>query len=239
MTATARLYDLGGAALTRFERLSALDAESRKLIQGASDAARMIAPHRELIGEGKPVAELLLVLGGWAARVRYLQDGRRQIISFVLPGDLLGLCDQDDPVMSSTIVALTPVTVCRAPRRGSSPAIDRCYALSRAIDEANLLAQITRLGRLMAYERILDLVLELNERLALAGLADRGRFALPLTQEMLGDALGLTAVHVNRMVQQARRCGDLSWSGREIVLHDVERLELTVGRQPVRVSERR
>jgi CRP-like cAMP-binding protein len=95
---------------------------------------------------------------------------------------------------------------------------------------------VTRLGRLNAQERIGDLLLELNERLALAGLADPQGFAMPLTQEMLADALGLTPVHVNRMLQLARREGDIEWRPGRVTLTDVAALAQKVGRAPVRVS---
>ena len=110
--------------------------------------------------------------------------------------------------------------------------------VSRAIEEAHLLAQITRLGRLSALERIADLFLELYERLSLAGLASNGRFALPLTQEVVADALGLTSVHLSRTLQLARRRGEFEWRDGQVILHDLRQLGRMVGRLPVRVSNR-
>lgn len=223
-------------AVRRLDALVPLDAAAEAALADATERARTVQQRRELLSEGAEIAETLLVLDGWAARVRHLPDGRRQIMNFVLPGDLVGLCDQDRPVASSTVMALTPMLVCAAPPRGTSRTLDRAYAMSRALEEAHLLAQITRLGRLSAHERIGDLCLELNERLEMAGLAHGGRFAIPLTQEVLADALGLTPVHVNRMLQQARRARELSWTGRELVLHDPSALREQVGRPPVRVT---
>lgn len=99
------------------------------------------------------------------------------------------------------------------------------------------MAHITRLGRLDAYERILDLLLEFNERLTLSGIASDGHFPLPLTQEMMADALGLTPVHVNRMLQRARSEAVLTWRGGLVSLHDPEMASRSVGRVPVRVSK--
>lgn len=223
-------------AVRRLDALVPLDVAAEAALADATERARTVQQRRELLSEGAEIAETLLVLDGWAARVRHLPDGRRQIMNFVLPGDLVGLCDQDRPVASSTVMALTPMLVCAAPPRGTSRTLDRAYAMSRALEEAHLLAQITRLGRLSAHERIGDLCLELNERLEMAGLAHGGRFAIPLTQEVLADALGLTPVHVNRMLQQARRARELSWTGRELVLHDPGALREQVGRPPVRVT---
>lgn len=223
-------------ALRRLEALAPLDQTARQALQAAIARSRKIAPRRELMIEGREVKETLLVVRGWAARIRILSDGRRQIMNFTLPGDLVGLCGQENPVSSATIIAMTPVAVCTAPDIAAAPALAQAYAVSRAREEAYLLAQIARLGRLNAHERIADLFLELLERLEFAGLASHGRFVLPLTQEVLADALGLTAVHVNRMLQQARRAGELSWQSKELVIHDPAALARQVGRAPVRVT---
>jgi CRP-like cAMP-binding protein len=223
-------------AVHRLEALAPLDRRAIDALEAAMQRPRAIRPRCDLLTEGAEIGEPLLVLDGWAARVRQLADGRRQILNFILPGDLVGLYDQDRPVASSTVMAFTPVLICEAPGRGTSLALDRAYAMSRALDETHLLAQITRLGRFNAHERIADLLLELLERLELAGLASNGRYSLPLTQEVLADALGLTPVHINRMLQQSRRAGELSWSGRDLILRDPEALREQIGRQPVRVA---
>ena len=79
---------------------------------------------------------------------------------------------------------------------------------------------------------------DLRKDYTLAGLAEADGFAMPLTQEMLADALGLTSVHVNRMLQLARREGDIGWRPGRVTLVDVEELAHKVGRAPVRVSMR-
>lgn len=152
-------------------------------------------------------------------------------MSFVLPGELIGLCEQEHPRALSTVIACTPCLLCDAPRRGASMALDRAYAASRAVDEGYLLAQIARIGRLDAHDRLLDLLLELMERLELAGLAERGRFFLPLTQEQLADALGLTSVHINRMIQQARREGQIELQAKTVLIRDVDKLRAQLGRR--------
>jgi len=237
MTASrAHAHDPGAPALRRLLALNpALDEPALAALRLAMARTRTVRPHRELMTEGRDITETQLVIDGWAARVRQLADGRRQIMNFILPGDLIGLCDYDRPVASSTIVAITPVTVCTAPDRSVSPGLDRAYAISRAMDEAHLMAQITRLGRLNAHERIADLLLELLERLSLVGLAAGGRFVMPLTQEVVADALGLTSVHVNRMLQQARRAGELIWSGRDLMLTAPDELRGAIGRNAVQV----
>lgn len=228
--------DHASPVLTRLAALAPLDQEAIGAVRAAIDQAVRVRARTELITEGLEIPCPRLIVSGWAARVRILADGRRQFLSFLLPGDFIGLCQQPRPVAVSTVVALTDLMVCNPPWPTRSSALTAAYATSHALEEAYLLAQITRLGRLHAQERIADLLLEFNERLELNGMARSGRFEVPLTQEMLGDALGLTSVHVNRMLQAARQQGDLTWRDRQVVLADPAALARKVNRLAVRVT---
>ena len=165
-----------------------------------------------------------------------MSDGRRQILSFLLPGDLIGYCRHSRPVAISNVLAVHELSICTAPSPQDFPALAEAYSISGALEESYLLAHITRLGRLSAQERIYDLLLELRQRLALAGLARGGSFELPLTQEMLADALGLTPVHINRTLQLARSSGDLQWTGRRVTLVHPNAMAERVGHGPARVT---
>lgn len=232
----ARPFERSVAAVTRLSALANLDDDACAALLGAAQLPRHAPARRDFRSEGREITETLLLLSGWAARTRILVDGRRQIISLVLPGDLIGYCDHDRPVALSTVTALTDVDFCVAPSAAASPALARAYAASRALDEKHLMAQVTRLGRLNAQERIADLFLELLDRLQLAGLAAHGRYQMPLTQEALADALGLTSVHVNRTLQALRREGAIDWKGRELVIPDPAALERKAGRSAQRIS---
>ena len=223
-------------ALTRFAALAPLTDEDRAALTAAIAMSRRLPSRCEIIREGREIAEPRLIVSGWAARVRLIADGRRQFLGFLLPGDLIGLCRQPAPLAVSTVIALTEVSHCPIPPACDWPRLAQAYAMSEALGEAYLLAHIVRLGRLNAQERIGDLLLELHERLALADQADTDGFDLPLTQEILADALGLTSVHVNRMLQVLRREGDVIWKGRRLMLPDRAVLSRKVDRTPVRVS---
>ncbi|WP_294391108.1 Crp/Fnr family transcriptional regulator [uncultured Sphingomonas sp.] len=223
-------------AMRRLDTLTTLDDVARSALATAFQRTRFIRARRELLSEGAPITESLLVLKGWAARIRLLADGRRQIMSLMLPGDLIGNCHHARPVAMSSVIALTDVEVCIAPSSDGSAALAEAYALSHGLDEAYLLATITRLGRLNAEERITDLFLELLERLGTCGLADQDSFALPLTQEMLADAVGLTPVHVNRTLQILRRREEIVLKGGQLVLSDPVALALALERNPVRIT---
>ncbi|WP_019517504.1 Crp/Fnr family transcriptional regulator [Sphingomonas sp. Mn802worker] len=236
MIKARRSIDDRTAALARLSTLAPLDADARGLLEAAARGAYALRSRQELVSLGEVMEAPLILLDGWAARIRVLVDGRRQIVSLLVPGDVIGLSDLPDPRSSATIIALTPVHVCVGPPRGASASLDRAYAVSRAYDEAFLLAQITRLGRMNAQERIMDLLLELSERLELAGLVQHKTFDVPLTQETLSDALGLTPVHVNRMLQAARKADDLVWTGKRITINDPLRSARELGRVPLRIQ---
>lgn len=223
-------------ALRRIAALAVLDHGAIETLIAAISKAVSLRPRRELITEGQPIDGLRLIVSGWAARIRTMVDGRRQLLSFLLPGDLIGNCQHQCPLAVSTVTAITQIEVCSLPSSRTSPALAEAYAVSHALDEAYLLANISRLGRMSAQERIYDLLLELNERLSLAGLAAEGSFDLPLTQEMFADALGLTPVHVNRMIQAARSQGEMQWKAGRITIFHPEKLARAVGRSPLRVS---
>lgn len=223
-------------AVTRLSALAPLDAEAVHALERSIASSVTDRMRSELLTEGREIPAALLIVEGWAARVRILSDGRRQFLSFLLPGDLVGMCRHTRALAVSTVVAITPLKTCRAPDGDQYPTLGEAYAVSHALEEAYLLAQITRLGRLNALERLADVMLELRERLGLAGQVRNGTFDMPLTQEMLADVLGLTPVHINRMVQQARRQDWLEWRARRVTIKDVAALASKVGRTPVRVQ---
>lgn len=223
-------------ALHRLSRLATLDNASITALADAVARPQQFRPRRDLMVEGRDITSPHLILSGWAARVRILLDGRRQFLNFLLPGDIVGLYHHRRPVAPTSIITLTEVTTCVPPELGTLPALDEAYAIAHAMDEAYLLAQIARLGRMNAMERIGDLMLELHERLELSELTHGRSFDLPITQETLADALGLTAVHVNRMLQAARRAGDLIWSSRSMTIPDPKALARKVGRAQIKVT---
>ena len=224
-------------ALTRMTAVTPLDEDAAALIYRAEQNPRRVAAKRDLVSGRERVRSPLMVLDGWAATICLLPDGRRQIISFVLPGELVGVGDQGYSENDDSVVALTDLSIASLPRAGDLPAgsgLGDVYATSRLLNDRFLRNQIVRIGRLDAYERITDLLLELHDRLALAGLANEGSFQLPLTQESLADALGLTSVHVNRMLQLLRRDGLLTLKAGVATLPDLPGLARVVGRRSQR-----
>jgi CRP-like cAMP-binding protein len=220
------------ALISRFRSLASIgDAEVDYLMRTLGPIERHSAG-TELLREGEIIQSPRFILDGWALRTRYLSDGRRQIFGFLLPGEAIGLCDREQPLALSNLVACTPVVMCDAsPARPvclglvpDFPQITRAHQRAAALDEAFLLHQVVRLGRQTAYERLVHLLLELNARCHSAGLSDGSSFQLPLTQEILADTLGLSIVHINRTLQTLRREQMIEQKSSLLTLKEKERL---------------
>jgi CRP-like cAMP-binding protein len=218
--------------LRQLSQLAVLSPHEIDLVEGAGTSAEEIAAGVELFAEGDELHKVSLLVSGWACQQRVLSDGRRQIFGFALPGDLLGWCCRSTSVAQSTAVVLKSGTIAdvtfvrdvllESPRRFAGLA--SAFASLQTLHEGYLLNHLVRLGRQKAYERVAHLLLELNQRSAAVGLAEAGTSPLPLTQEILADALGLSVVHINRTLQQLRRDGLLDIKGSSLRLLDPGRL---------------
>lgn len=194
----------------RLRSLAPLIDRELDLVRGLAERRERHAPGEQLVAEGVSGVRPRFIVSGWACRQRLMPDGRRQIFSLLLPGDGFGFGER--PQLAS-IVALTALETIDAglvdemARKGSVPALATALAAAQLMEDALLLDHAVRLGRLTAFERVAHFLLELQNRLETVDLGDRQRFPLPLTQEILADALGLSIVHVNRTLQQLRRAG--------------------------------
>lgn len=194
----------------RMRSLSAVSDAELELLRSLGERRERFVAGQQLISEGDASAPPRFILSGWACRQRVLPDGRRQIFSFLLPGDSIGLDRRSGPE-PAMVVALTALEtadaapVLAAVQAGRAPGLARALAAIEPQEHRLLLDHMVRLGRQTAYERVAHFLLELQRRLEVAGLGDNQRFPLPLTQEIMADALGLSIVHVNRTLQQLRR----------------------------------
>ena len=202
-------HDLG-PVLARLKAIRTLSRAEIALIESLGSRSRVISAGALLLEEGKTVARAAYVLSGWACRQSTLPDGRRQVVSFILPGEGVGLCRRPRPLAFTTTLALTNLTIVDAgpllsDESDVAAGLNDVLELSAAADEQRLIHHVVRLGRQTAYERFCSLFLELADRFELINPGECDRFALPVTQEVLSDALGLSIVHVNRTLQQMKR----------------------------------
>jgi CRP-like cAMP-binding protein len=190
------------AVLLGHQEREALNSLRAKTITGRAG--------QDFILYGEPVDYGYVFERGWGCRYRLVEDGRRQILNFVVPGDYVGASGSVIQAADHSVSALTPVELSVFPVASLMDCVERLPRLRAAFewstrrDQAMLLERIVDIGRRSAIERMAHLILELRHRLGLVGLADDSGFDFPLTQEMLADALGLTVVHVNRTLRRLR-----------------------------------
>jgi CRP-like cAMP-binding protein len=169
-----------------------------------------------IIRAGENCAELYTLYAGWAFRFKMLPDGRRQILNFLLPGDLLGLQAAMFEAAQHGIDALTDVELCLLPRRrvwslfGQMQDLAFDVAWLGAREENLVDDNLTSVGRRTALERTAALIIGLYKRAKLLGLVSDDSFAFPLTQQHIADALGLSLVHTNKTLARLRRLGMFS-----------------------------
>ncbi|MDR7039848.1 CRP-like cAMP-binding protein [Methylobacterium sp. BE186] len=214
--------------LGQFTRLS---PEDKQALEVASQKVRLFEAHQDIISEGDEPEHVNLILEGWACRYKQLEDGRRQIISFFVPGDL---CDPHVFVlreMDHSIGTLTRVRLAEIPRDAILDLTDRHPRITRAL-WWEMLVQVAvqrewtvNLGQRNGLERIAHVLCELFIRLRVVGLTNDYTCLVPVTQVDLGDATGMSNVHVNRMLQELRGSGLIILKGRQLTIPDLEALQ--------------
>ena len=203
-----------------------LTEDDRICLADGIGLSRMVAARTDIIHEGDDPRAVNVILDGWACRYRQFANGRRQIVSLLLPGDP---CDPhvfllDE--MDHAIGAITPVLLGLI----SGATMQGLVAGNRRLDlafhrEALATAAIQRewtvsLGSRTGIERLAHLFCEVHARLAAIGLTDAKTCAMPLTQNDLGDAMGQTSVHINRTLQELRGMGLITLRSRRLTIHD-------------------
>ncbi|HEV2562555.1 MAG TPA: Crp/Fnr family transcriptional regulator [Rhizomicrobium sp.] len=202
-----------GIILRRLSQYAEFSPEELAILNELGNDTEKLPAGSELIVECEPMNRPRLLLSGWGCRFRMLADGRRQIFEFILPGDMYGMCHRPQAIALSNAITLTPCVIADASPLGEAvlerpqdyPGLTAACAMTASLDEAYLLNQLMRVGRQTAYERLAHLFLEVAHRLSVVGLADGERLSMPLTQEIIADAMGLSVVHLNRTLQQLRR----------------------------------
>jgi CRP-like cAMP-binding protein len=183
-----------------------------------------------LVEAGRRMAAAVLVHQGWAIRHRTLRDGRRQVMDFVLPGDI---CDPTvfvTPRADFSMQAITGLNYSLIQSEdvldlvNRSPRIGAAFWWAEAHEEAITRAHLVAIGRLSATERMAYLFWELWTRLRAVNLASGDGFELPATQELIADAAGLSFVHVSRTLRQLQRDGVIRRAHKTWQILDVARL---------------
>lgn len=226
------------ARLRRYVEFSASDIDD---LRGLLDGEQSVRKRRD-VAEGGSHARLSFVKDGFAARYKVLHNGKRQIVNIVVPGDVIGLPGSFLDTPSFSVVALTDMKL-------ESCALDDYVALAHrrpkfglalswlAVHEATTYAEhIVDIGRRTALERVAHFLLEIHGRLAAVGRAAPAAFDLPVSQEIMSDALGLSVPHINRMLAELRESGMIALAGRHVSFPDMRRIQQLAHFEPVRLT---
>lgn len=194
--------------------------------------------------EGTQSEYLYTVLNGWAFRYKVLNDGRRQILNYALPADMLGLQGALMNEMEHSVEALTALVLCVFPRaklwdlysRLPSLAFDITWLAAR--EEQLIDENLVSLGRRTALERVAYLLLHLFVRAEEAGLVSGGSIQFPFTQQHLADTLGMSLVHTNKTLKRLFVSKAVRWKDRVFEIVDRTALVALAGQDAVRVHPR-
>ena len=216
--------------VARVLRRSALGDEEQQAILQLPYRAVQVRAHTDIVAPGETVSHATLVAKGLVARIDQMRDGRRQVVAFHLLGDMCDLHSVVAPTAAWGISAIAPGTVLEIPHTQlrqlatSHPKIAMAFWREAVVDGSILAKWVGNLGRQDARARLAHLLCEMGLRLELVELGSRTCFALEATQEQLADALGLTAVHVNRTMQVLRHEGLIVTRSHTVEVVDWDRL---------------
>ena len=217
--------------LMRLRARDEVSPREEQVLREAVSAVEEFPGGKTLVRAGAPLTESMLTVDGVVARYKDLSEGQRQIQEIHVAGDFTDLhgfvlkrLDHNIGTLSRTRMAIVPHEMLRRITE-EEPHLGRLLWFSTMLDAAIQREKIISVGRRPALSRLAHLLCELQLRLELVGLAEGGSFALPVTQLDLGDATGLTSVHVNRMLKQLRDDRLVTFRGGQVTIHDLARLK--------------
>lgn len=211
-----------------------LSDKEESFIAKLEEDKRSIARGDQIRHGGEEIEHLHVVKSGWLYSYTILADGRRQVLQLHFPGDIIGLPDLAFKHATTALQTSTEVVLCPFPKRNlddiltQSPTLTALLMTIGMVDHIVLLDRIRLLGRMDARERIAHLLLEIMCRLRITNPKMETDFRLPLTQDVIGDAVGLTNVYVSRTLGELERGGFIQRSdGRINIAREDDLRELT------------
>jgi CRP-like cAMP-binding protein len=233
-----------GGLAAKLSRYLHLTGEERDFIARLHASTQRVERRRDLIREGHAYAMVYMLCSGMVSRYRVLPDGRRQVLNFGMPGDLVGfpsclfaratasVCCMTDAVVAAVPLEQLSMLFARFPRIGT--ALFWAAAREAAICAERLVA----VGRRGADERVAYFFLELIALQHAGALQDGDRFSFPVTQELIADAIGLSTPHVNRTLRKLRQRRLLALDGQEAEVQDARGLIMMASFDPSHFAAR-
>lgn len=204
-----------------------LTVEEQAGLASVQSAPIVVPRGKEVFREGQNGHRVFIIQAGWASSYKELPNGSRQIINIPIPGDCVGLRSvllrtSDHGFSVLTDASLTTIDAPRMQQLFDEfPAIRAAFLWSAARDEAMAVEHLVGVGRRSALERTAHFFMELAERLMMVGLGTETQFKCPLNQYVLADALGLTPIHVNRVLRVLRERNLLTLRAGSVLIQDL------------------
>jgi CRP-like cAMP-binding protein len=223
----------------KLESITELTSDERQALMDLPMTVRSYVRGQDIVREGDRPIECCLLLKGFASRYRLLPDGRKQIVAFHIPGDMPDLQSLHIQLMDHSVAAMAPTSAAFIPHTNMRDLTQRFPGLLHAfwrttlIDAAIFREWLVGSGRRTAYERVAHLLCELLLRFQGVGLASGNSFKMPATQGDVADALGLSSVHVSRVVRELRIEGLLKWTISGVTILKLEELQAAALFNPI------
>ena len=196
---------------------------------------RTVPAHQHLAVEGDEPGPVFVMIKGWACLCKMLPDGERQIVAFLLPGDFSNIHASELSEVDHSVVTLTEARVATIPRSQievlaqADPVIRKAFRRAQMVDAGITRAWMVNTGRRKSLARVAHMMCELYFRMRNVGLAASERCEMPLNQTVLADSLGLTPVHLNRMLRKLRLAGIMVLGKGTLVIKNMDKLVAVAG----------
>ena len=235
---------MGTSCIIRhFEHYAELTQDDRDLLASLEKSPERYPKNAVLWEQGAPSEDFFTVSRGWAASYRNMENGTRQVLDIYVPGDIIGLREFAFQKRVCGLMVLSDAELCAFPKLRITEVFSRSILLCSiffmiaARDQAILLERLVNLGRRSAKEKLAHFLVEMCKRLGKTNPVVTDNLKLPLTQALIADALGLSAVHVSRTFQEFKEAGQVSVANGGIAVHDIEALKDIAGFDPSYLEE--
>jgi CRP-like cAMP-binding protein len=232
VTVTERAIEL---FLRRLLLRSNLSSREQAAIRSLETRVVTVSARRDFVRPGEAVQHVSLVAEGLAARTDVMRDGSRAIPEFFIAGDMCDLPSLVAPRAGWGMMALSRLQLVQIPHQAlrnlvrTYPEIGMAFWRDCTADAGTLAKWVGNIGRKDGMARIAHVLCEMGMRMEAAGLGTRNRYDLAITQEQLGDAMGLTPVHVNRTLSALREAGAVDFKAHVVDVFDWDQLTRIAG----------
>lgn len=243
------------ALLAKFASFVPMNDAEAYALQSCEREVHCIGRRKTLRRQGDEASDLFILRSGWAFSFAIMPDGSRQVLDLHFPGDLIGLSSIAFESSCNGVATITPVEICCLPKADYTELFEVSPRLASAlhgmamVENAILVDRLKSIGRMEARDRLAHFFLQILARLELTegnrrslsnearrlslvvgqrGLPSRDSFQLPMSQELIGDALGLSAIHVNRMLRRLENEGELFRDHQQVTLINRPKLSESV-----------